>query len=312
MVLLEDYYNESLLDDGYKFSPSGIYYAPKHGEYDSYIEYAKSLPQFPEPEIFGFHANAAITKNLNETETTLSAILLTQSSSGDGGDTDQEATINAIADNILKEVPKAYDVKAAEKKYPVKYEQSMNTVLTQELTRFNALINTIRSSLVDIKRAIKGEVLLSPQLEGALSQILDGKVPALWLKKCYPSLKPLGGFIKDLKDRLQFFQKWIDTTIPEYFWINLFYFTHGFLTGALQNYARKNQIAIDTMDMDFDMVHDVIDIEKVPAPAEGIHVYGMWLEGCKWDPINRALGESDPKVLYSRCIMMWFKPIIKS
>lgn len=77
MVLLEDYYNESLLDDGYKFSPSGIYYAPKHGEYDSYIEYAKSLPQFPEPEIFGFHSNAAITKNLNETETTLSAILLT-------------------------------------------------------------------------------------------------------------------------------------------------------------------------------------------------------------------------------------------
>jgi len=51
--------------------------------------------------------------------------------------------------------------------------------------------------------------------------------------------------------------------------------------------------------MDLDMVHDVVDIEKVPAPAEGIHVYGMWLEGCKWDPINRSLGESDPKVLQS-------------
>jgi len=44
MFLLEDYYNENILEDGYKFSPSGIYYAPKHGEYDSYIEYAKSLP----------------------------------------------------------------------------------------------------------------------------------------------------------------------------------------------------------------------------------------------------------------------------
>lgn len=70
MVLLDDYYCESILEDGYKFSPSGIYFAPKHGEYESYIEYAKSLPQFPEPEIFGFHANAAITKNLNETEAT--------------------------------------------------------------------------------------------------------------------------------------------------------------------------------------------------------------------------------------------------
>jgi dynein heavy chain len=41
----------------------------------------------------------------------------------------------------------------------------MNTVLTQELTRFNGLIVMIRSSLSDIKKAIKGEVLLSPQLE---------------------------------------------------------------------------------------------------------------------------------------------------
>lgn len=66
------------------------------------------------------------------------------------------------------------------------------------------------------------------------------------------------------------------------------------------------------MDMDFEVIHDVIDIEKLPPPNEGIHVYGMWLEGCKWDPVQRCLGESDPKVLYSRMVMMWFKPIIKS
>ena len=75
MVLLDEYFTEEIFDDNYKFSPSGIYYAPKHGEYESYIEYAKSLPQFPEPEIFGFHANANITKNLNETDATLLAVL---------------------------------------------------------------------------------------------------------------------------------------------------------------------------------------------------------------------------------------------
>lgn len=163
---------------------------------------------------------------------------MTQAQAG-GADGDRDATVNAIADNILSEVPKPFNVKEAEKKYPVRYEQSMNTVLTQELIRFNNLIRVLRSSLEDMKKAIKGEVLLSAALEGALNQILDGKVPALWLAKCYPSLKPLGGFIKDLIERLVFFQKWLDTQIPEYFWINLFYFTHGFLTGALQNYARK-------------------------------------------------------------------------
>lgn len=132
----------------------------------------------------------------------------------------------------MKDVPLPFNVREAEKKFPVRYEQSMNTVLTQELTRYNTLINTIRDSMVGMKKAIKGEVLLSPEMEVALSQIVDGKVPALWLKKCYPSLKPLGGFIRDLRERLEFFQKWLDTKIPDFFWINRFYFTHGFLTGA--------------------------------------------------------------------------------
>lgn len=84
-----------------------------------------------------------------------------------------------------------------------------------------------------MKLAIKGEILLSSDLEGALYSMLDGKVPALWMAKSYPSLKPLAGFIKDLGERLEFFSTWSNSQIPEYFWINKFFFTHGFLTGAL-------------------------------------------------------------------------------
>lgn len=55
MIILDDYFCDAIFDDSYKFSPSGIFYAPPHGEYDSYINYAKQLPVFPDPEIFGFH-----------------------------------------------------------------------------------------------------------------------------------------------------------------------------------------------------------------------------------------------------------------
>lgn len=78
----------------------------------------------------------------------------------------------------------------------------MNTVLTQELIRYNKLITVIRRSLKDMKLAIKGEVLLSAELEEALNMILDGKVPKMWMAKSYPSLKPLGSYIKDLQERL--------------------------------------------------------------------------------------------------------------
>jgi dynein heavy chain len=76
--ILNDFYTEKIFSEDYKFSPSGIYYAPAHGDANSYIQYAKSLPQYPEPEIFGFHANAAITKTMKETTDMLDAILTTQ------------------------------------------------------------------------------------------------------------------------------------------------------------------------------------------------------------------------------------------
>jgi len=63
-VVLKIFFCKEIYEnDDYKFSPSGIYFAPKHTEYDGYIDFIKSLPTFPDPEIFGFHPNAAITKN---------------------------------------------------------------------------------------------------------------------------------------------------------------------------------------------------------------------------------------------------------
>jgi dynein heavy chain len=79
----------------------------------------------------------------------------------------------------------------------------------------------------------------------------------MWLSKSFPSLKPLGSYIKDLKERLEFFSEWVAGGVPECLWINKFFFTHGFLTGASQNYARKMKIPIDTMGLDFEVIHDV-------------------------------------------------------
>ena len=304
LCLLDDYYTEKIFDDNYKLSPSGIFKAPKIGDYESYIEYIKSLPVSPTPEVFGLHDNADITKDRNETNQMFVAILGTQNNEGGGEAVSVEDTVVEVATKILSDFPDEYDVRAAEAKYPVSYEQSMNTVLTQELQRFNKLIKVIRNSLSDLKKAIAGEILLSSELETAMHSLFDGKVPELWMSSSFPSLKPLGGYVTDTKERLDYFQKWLDHGIPSLFHISKFFFTQGFLTGAKQNYARKTRIPIDELDFDFEVIQE----ETPVAPIDGINIIGLFLEGCRWDDDTRLLGESKPKILFEKCPIIWLNP----
>jgi dynein heavy chain len=62
----------------------------------------------------------------------------------------------------MTDFPDEYNYEQATEKYPFNPRESMNTVLTQELTRFNKLINIIRKSMDDLKLALMGKILMSP------------------------------------------------------------------------------------------------------------------------------------------------------
>ena len=98
-----------------------------------------------------------------------------------------------------------FDIEAVQGKYPLVRENSMNTFLVQELTRFNNLQRTITNSLKNILLALKGEVLLSESLEKVYNSLLIGEIPKLWLAQSYPSLKNVASYVKDLSLRLQMF-----------------------------------------------------------------------------------------------------------
>ena len=127
------------------------------------------------------------------------------------------------------------------------------------------------------------------------------------MKRSYPSLKPLASYVADLLARLAFFQKWIDDGMPASFWLSGFFFTQAFLTGAMQNYARSNKVSIDMVDFSFSML--TAKEGELPAPVDGVHVYGLFLEGARYNTETCVLDECEPKVLFTEIPMMWFQPM---
>lgn len=216
------------------------------------MKYINNLPSNQKPEVYGLHDNADITKDNNESMQLLAGVLLTQTQIITSGNEDNiETIVKNLTSEILFKIPEQFNIEAVSEIYPVDYKNSMNTVLKQELIRFNNLIKLIKDSLTTLQKAIKGQIVISTLLEQIFTSISIGKVPIIWSTKSYPSLKPLGSYINDLLNRINFFQDWIDNNVPNVYWISGFFFTQSFLTGILQNYARHHKIPIDLVGFEF-------------------------------------------------------------
>ncbi|KAJ3343280.1 Dynein heavy chain 7, axonemal [Gonapodya sp. JEL0774] len=335
-TILSNVYTPGTVEDGnYKFSSSGLYYSPTKGNYQSYIDFIKGLPMIQKPEVFGIHENGDIARQISETKNLFDSMLRMQeksgsSSSGGSGKSSDQVLIEVITD-ILSKVPKPFDVEIAAKKYPVNYNESMNT----EMIRFNRLLQVILGSLANVQKALKGLVVMSAELDGVAQAMLVGRVPAMWTAKSFASLKPLGSYVTDLIARLKFFQAWYDKGgilfpkneskiiftndvfrlegAPTVQWMSGFFFTQSFITATLQNYARRHSIPIDELSIDFQVMSDM-SVEHPPdkPPESGVYVSGLFLEGARWRREDGLMGESLPKVLYDSMPVMWFKPIRNS
>jgi dynein heavy chain len=155
---------------------------------------------------------------------------------------------------------------------------------------------------------------MSQDLEKMADALFVAQIPENWSENAYPSLKPLGPWVDELMDRLKFLYDWIENGVPPCFWVPGFYFPQAFFTGVRQNFARKRAVAIDTVSFDVlvlkhDSKQDMKEAGDLTAPEDGCYIWGLWLEGARWNKDVHSLDDSMPKQLYTRLPMIHMNPI---
>lgn len=315
--LLKRYFTPDILRDEYKLSLLDTYYAPKEGNLQQTKDYINTLPLEDDPEIFGLHPNANITfkkKTVSEFIEMLTTIQPRAVAKGANVATPEEI-VSAEAARMLNLVPEVLDTKRAHEKSFIITEngamQSLGVFLGQEIDRFNVLLKVMKKTLFDLGEAIKGTVVMSLELEKMFNNIIDKKVPQLWEDVGYPSLKPLGSWMDDLIQKVEFMANWLYEGPPKSFLLPAFFFPQGFMTASLQTYARKNAIAIDTLKFKTNLRKEFAkDIKE--GPENGVNIHGLYLQGARWNTEEGKIADSRKGVLFVEVPVIWLEPILET
>ncbi|CAH1780130.1 unnamed protein product [Owenia fusiformis] len=285
------------------FSPSFQFYKgytiPSCKKLDEYLNIINEMSPTDTPEAFGLHPNADITYSSKTASTILNTILDIQpKDSGGGGGETRETIVYRLADDMLEKLPNDYiphEVKDRLQKMGIL--QPMNIFLKQEVDRMQRVISTVRTTLTDLKLAIDGTIIMSETLRNALDSMYDAKIPATWQKISWDS-STLGFWFTEMIERNSQFNSWVFDGRPNTFWMTGFFNPQGFLTAMRQEVTRAHKgWALDTVVIHNDVTRYSKDDITQP-PAEGVYVYGLFLEGAGWDRRGCKLIEPKPKVLF--------------
>ncbi|XP_050530853.1 dynein axonemal heavy chain 6 [Daktulosphaira vitifoliae] len=333
--VLHTYFGPHIMDQNYKYSKSGIYYCPESPNCTTIEEYKLFIDQLPViegPEVFGMHDNANSAFQNNETQSLLYTIIEGyQKSSGGSPDKSADEIVGKMADDISEKLLASINVQQASNSIMKLDDKgrlpSLSTVLFQEVSRFNVLLDIIHVSLNNLRKAIKGIIVMSSELESVYTSFLSNTMPKIWLKGAYPSLKSLGSWVKDLIMRLDFINIWLKFGSPVSYWISGLYFPQGFMTGCLQRHSRKYSIPIDSLKIDFELSNTVLIQDEVSAAQiltlkdhqlykdlkiieDGIYIHGLFLDSGRIDLDTKLLVDPNPGELHPPLPVMRLVPTL--
>jgi len=191
----------------------------------------------------------------------------------------------------------------------------LNVFLFQEIERLSKIIMIVKDTLRDVGYAIKGEIIMTPQLSDAIDAMFDGRPPRHWYVDAGGveiawTDESLPDWFDGLLLRHKQLMDWLTSMRPNVYWMTGFFNPQGFLTAMRQEVTRRhaaNGWALDEVVLHTEVLSKVTDPSKFKMGSngwegkeipEGVYIHGLFLEGASWDADKGCLGVPKVGVLF--------------
>uniref|UniRef100_H3BAL0 Dynein axonemal heavy chain 10 n=1 Tax=Latimeria chalumnae TaxID=7897 RepID=H3BAL0_LATCH len=273
------------------------YKIPEVGPKDTYVGEIEALPLANTPEVFGLHSNAEIGYYTQAAREMWVHLIELQPQTGESGSgISRDDYIGQVAKDIQNKLPKAFDLDHIRKKLGIDISPT-TVVLLQELERFNKLIVRMAKSLIELQKALAGEVGMSSELDEVARAFFNGHIPNIWRRLAPDTLKSLGNWMLYFKRRFEQYTSWVDNGEPSVMWLSGLHIPESYLTALVQATCRKNSWPLDRSTLYTQVTKYQNSDEVTERPMHGCFLSGLYLEGADWDIHKSCLAKSKPKVL---------------
>lgn len=240
---------------------------------EDYAGRVETLPLTNGPAVFGLHPNAEIGYFTDASKELWSNLIdLQPRTGGGGGGLSREDYIAGVVKDIAAKIPEPEDIMNIRKRMTAEGAVITPTqvVLLQELERWNLLVTcsewweapppaqeralapshlprprAVASSLVDLSRALNGEIGMSDSLEEVGSALFNGRIPAMWRSLSPATQKPLGSWMLHFGARHSQYRAWIESGEPGVMWLSGLHIPESYLSALVQTTCRRKNWPLD-------------------------------------------------------------------
>uniref|UniRef100_A0A671Z105 Dynein axonemal heavy chain 11 n=1 Tax=Sparus aurata TaxID=8175 RepID=A0A671Z105_SPAAU len=293
---LEEYMQPNQFDRKLSLAPGFV--VPSNLDYQGYHDFIDEMLPHESPVHYGLHPNAEIEFLTVTSDNLFHTLLELQSPDavmGEGASQTLEEKVKTILDEVLEKLPEEYNMSDITSKTAERSPYIL--VCFQECERMNALISEMRRSLKELDLGLKGELAISSEMEKLQTALFFDNVPDTWTKLAYPSTYSLAIWYNDVLQRCKELDSWTqDLSLPSVVWLSGLFNPQSFLTAVMQSLARKNEWPLDKVNLTVDVTKKFKEEFNQPA-REGAYVYGLYMEGARWDTQAGVITEARLKDL---------------